>query len=198
LPDADGFSEVVKRVLVIAAVVLTALATADTAAAARLTCANQTGGFGEREVRFGPAWVRAVNQYSDPAFFSTRYVDDFGAYWAKAPLSLRKGVRARVSIVREDRPFADFAFGGDNAGDIVRVNACRRSRQRAEHGDARYTSWAGGYLVKGPRCVDVAARNHRTGQVHRATLSFGMGDACERRPQRGGEGFETLEERNRP
>ncbi len=168
-----------RRLVVALALAVVSAASAGAPASAateRLTCANDTGGFGQREVRFGPAWVRAVNGYADPEFFATRLGDD-GLYWAKAPLSLRRGVTATVSIGREDRRFADFVFGGARRGDVVRVKACPRNGRR---GEAGYTSWAGGYLLTEPRCVDVVARVSRTRAVYRATLSFGMGDACAR------------------
>jgi hypothetical protein len=147
------------------------------AATTRLNCANSTGGFGRREVRFGPAWVRAVRQYADPALFASRRQADSGLYWAKAPLSLRRGRTATVSIAPKDRPFVDFGFGGRNVGDVVRVTACPRNRHR-DTGERRFTSWAGGYYLTQRRCIDVVAHPRRSGSVDRATLSFGMGDAC--------------------
>ena len=46
-------------------------------------------------------------------------------------------------------------------------------------GERHWSSWAGGFAVKRLGCVHVVARERGKRRIHRATLSFGMRDACD-------------------
>jgi hypothetical protein len=170
-----------RSVLASALTVLLALPAAPAGAVAghRLECSESSGAFGAREVRFGPAWIRNADEWADPSFFATRRDPATGLYGTKSPLSLHRGVTATVSIARRDRPYADFKFVGSRRADVLRVSACPRNGRR---GDAAYTTWPGGFRLTEPRCVTVSVRRHDNGRVDRATLSFGMGDACDTAP----------------
>jgi hypothetical protein len=170
----------------IALTALTALAAAEPAAAGfdrARTCENAVGQFGRREVPVGTvAAIRAVKGYADPAFFATRRDPETGLYWAKAPVAVRKGKVVSVSIAREDRALADLSFyptreGETDLRDVVRFSACPRGRGP---GERLWSSWPGGFVLTGPGCVDLVARARGSRRVHRATLSFGMGEACSR------------------
>jgi hypothetical protein len=144
-------------------------------------CSNAVGNFGQREVPIGSvAFVRAVNGYANPAFWATRRDPDTGRYWAKAPIAVRNGKTVTVSIARSDRRVGDLQFmpsrsGGADLRKSVRFTACPRGRAT---GDRGWSSWPGGFVLDGPACLDLVAREVGSRRVHRATLSFGMGDAC--------------------
>jgi hypothetical protein len=170
--------------LVLALAMLTAvLATAPVASArpwADRTCSNANGPPDLREVAIGPlAAVGGVNVFANPGFFASYYDDDTRQYGAKTPISVRKGRSVTVSIAWSDRDVADLAFGFGRHGqrrqrDAVRFAACPRGRG---HGRG-WSTWPGGFRLTEPACVGVVARERGSRRVHRATLSFGMGDAC--------------------
>ena len=58
--------------------------------------------------------------------------------------------------------------------------ACPRPAPRSvDPYERHWSSWAGGFAVKRLGCVHVVARERGKRRIHRATLSFGMRDACD-------------------
>jgi hypothetical protein len=132
--------------------------------------------------------VRAVNVYADPAEADRFRDPDTGGYGFKAPLAVRRGKTVTISIARPDRDWAGLGIDGRRPVDSVRLNACPRpAPPSVDPYEQDWSSWVNGFTVKRLGCLRLLARERGTRRVHRAMLSFGMGDACndEAPPERG-------------
>jgi hypothetical protein len=143
-------------------------------------CDRAVGTFGRREVSIGTVGaVRAVSGYADPAV-AERFRDrDSRGYGFKAPLAVRRGTVVRISIARADRDWARIGIDGRRPVHSVRLTACPRpAPRRVPPYERGWSSWVNGFTLKRLGCVHVVARKRGGRRIHRATLSFGMGDAC--------------------
>jgi hypothetical protein len=171
-----------RRAPAIAVTALAALGAAAGAAAqppvAESGCDRAVATFGRREVSIGTvAAVRAVRNYADPA--AVERFRQAGGYGFKAPLAVRRGKVVTISIARTDRDWAGLGIDGSRPVDAVRLTACPRPAPRSVPAyERKWSSWVNSFTVKRLGCLHLVARERGNGRVHRATLSFGMGDGC--------------------
>jgi hypothetical protein len=138
------------------------------------------GTFGRREVSIGTVGaVRAVKTYADPAVAERFREEGTRRYGFKAPLAVRRGKVVVIAIARRDRDWAGITIDGRRPADRWLFTACPRpAPPSVEPYERHWSSWAGGFAVKRLGCVHVVARERGKRRIHRATLSFGMGDTC--------------------
>ena len=149
--------------------------------AQRVGCDRAVGTFGRREVFIGTVGaVRAVLNYADPDGLEPFRNPDGPGYGFKAPLAVRRGKVVTIAIARPDRDWpasASTAAALPTGGFSPPAPARRRARwirtsgtgprgpaASPSSGSAAFTSWP-------------ASGDKR--RIHRATLSFGMRDACD-------------------
>jgi hypothetical protein len=149
--------------------------------AQRVGCDRAVGTFGRREVFIGTVGaVRAVLNYADPDGLEPFRNPDGPGYGFKAPLAVRRGKVVTIAIARPDRDWAGISIDGRRPADRWLFTACPRPAPRSvDPYERHWSSWAGGFAVKRLGCVHVVARERGKRRIHRATLSFGMRDACD-------------------
>jgi len=133
------------------------------------------------DVAFGPFRLVGARHLSEepPKSFTG---DSRGRYRAsKIPAALKRGRRARLSVVHKDRRNASLMYASpeaevsDNHYPRYRLSAGTKRQRFVACDDRDWTVWPGYLVVRGPRCVGLKVRVGRREPVRRR-LSFGGAD----------------------